>query len=345
MNKIIIEDLERILNQPVPWRLLKNKTVLVTGASGFISTYFIEMLFYLNNKKGYDIKVIALVRDKKFAVARFSQHLSDPNFKLLVQDVCKQINIKNNIDYIIHAASQASPKIYGKDPVGTLSANILGTINTLELAKKNKTIGYLFLSSGEIYGEVDNKMIPTKETDYGYLDPINLRSCYAESKRMGENMCVSWSHQYFVPAKIARLFHTYGPGMKLKDGRVFADFVSNIVHNENIVLNSDGSAKRTFCYLSDTVTACFLILLKGKNGEVYNLGQEKETSIIDLANLLIGMFPEKKLKVIRKENISAEGYIKSTISRACPDVSKLRKLGWKPIVDIKTGFKRTIISY
>ena len=161
--------------------------------------------------------------------------------RLLVQDVCEPVALDEPIHFIVHAASQASPKYYGTDPVGTLSANVLGTYHLLNLAATHRVEAFLFFSSGEVYGQVAPERIPIRETDYGYLDPTDVRSCYGESKRMGETMCVAWAHQFGVPAKIVRPFHTYGPGMRLDDGRVFADFVADIVHDRDIVLKSDGA--------------------------------------------------------------------------------------------------------
>jgi UDP-glucuronate decarboxylase len=347
MNQIVKEDLEYIVNYNLPWHNFEGKTILISGANGFLPSYMVETLLYLNDIRFKNkTKIIGIVRNKEKSLARFLEHKDRVDFRIIVQDVCKPIYINEPVDYIIHAASQASPKYFGKDPVGTLSPNILGTYNLLELAKENKIKSFLFFSSGEVYGEVDENQIPIKEDDYGYVNPIMVRSCYAESKRMGETMCVSWFYQHGVPAKIIRPFHTYGPGMNLDDGRVFADFVSDVVNKRDIVMKSDGSAKRAFCYLSDATAGFFTVLLKGNDGEAYNVGNDKaELSIIDLANILVNLFPEKELKVIKKEEAEHGGYIKSKIIRSCPDISKIRTLGWEPIYSIEEGFKRTIGSF
>jgi UDP-glucuronate decarboxylase len=345
-NPIVDEDLQFILSQKLPWYKLEGKTVLISGVGGFLSTYMVKVLLYCNEKNGSKIKVLGMVRNKEKALAKFSEYVGKNNFELIIQDVCDPVTIRQKVNYIIHAASFASPKYYGKDPVGTLSANVLGTYNLLQLAKKNKIEAFLFFSSGEVYGEVDQHCIPTKEDDYGYVDPLDVRSCYAESKRMGETMCVSWWHQYGLPAKIVRPFHTYGPGIRLDDGRVFADFVSDIVNNRNIVLKSDGSAIRAFCYLADATVGFFQVLLEGHNGEAYNVGNDRgEISVLALANLLVNLFPEKNLSVIRDEQSTEIGYLKSKITRNCPDILKIRSLGWQPRFSIEEGFKRTIRSY
>ena len=346
MNRIIVEDLKSIVKAPIPWSSFEGKTVLISGANGFLPAYMVHTLLYLNDtilKK--KVKVIALCRNRKRALDKFAGYIKRKDLKLIIQDVCEPVTIKGPVDYIVHAASQASPKYYGSDPIGTMLPNVIGTYNLLELARTKRSKGFLFFSGGEVYGELDDSQIPTKESDYGYLDPLNVRSCYAEGKRAGETMCVSWHHQYGVPAKIIRLYHTYGPGMRLNDGRVFADFVSNVVNKRDIVMKSDGSATRAFCYISDAAIGMFLVLLKGIPAEAYNLGNDKcEVSILQLAETMTRLFPEKGLKVI-KERIPSAGYIKSKIMRSCPDISKIRSLGWEPKIGIEEGFKRTILSF
>jgi len=345
-NNIILEDLQHIIEAQVDWERFSGKTILITGANGFLPAYMVETLLFLNNKRIIqNVKVLALVRNLGKAKSRFKYYLNYENLEFIVQDVCDPLNVDQKIDFIIHAASQASPKYYGIDPVGTLRANTIGTINMMKLAQSNPVESFLYFSSSEVYGFLDENKIPTTEIDFGYIDPTNVRSCYAESKRMGETICVSWLHQYGVPAKIVRPFHTYGPGLSFNDGRVYADFISDIINNRNIVMKSDGSARRSFCYLSDATIAFFLVLLNGKNGEAYNVGNpECEISIIELAQRLVKLFPEKSLKVIKSEN-QGLGYLKSNVSRNCPDLSKINKLGWVPIVDLNNGFLRTILSY
>lgn len=341
-NKIVEEDLVRIIEDSnLPWSELEGKTVLISGASGVLPAYMVETLLYLNEKSGgTKIKVIGLVRNRERALDRFTHYKTRDDLELLVQDVCDVVSLETKIDYIIHAASQASPKYYGKDPVGTLSPNVLGTHNLLGLARREKVRSFLFFSSGAVYGRIDPFRMPIKENSFGYVDPLDMRSCYAESKRMGETMCASWYRQYGVPAKIVRPFHTYGPGMRLDDGRVFADFVADIVHNRDIVIKSDGSASRPFCYLSDAVVGFFTVLFKGESGEAYNVGNDQaEISIQDLAKLLVALFPEKKLEV------RIEGYQETPVNRVFPDISKIRGLGWEPVISLEQGFLRTVRSY
>jgi len=346
-HKIIDEDISSIISNDLPWHEFSDKTILITGANGFLPAYMVETLLNLKKRTGHGpSKIISLVRNVDAAQKRFVEYKERNDLEWVVQDVCDPVEIKCKVDYIVHAASQASPKYYGIDPVGTLSANVLGTANMLNLAAKNNVKGFLFFSSGEVYGHVDPSQIPLKENVYGYIDPLDVRSCYAESKRLGETMCVSWVHQYGVPVKIVRIFHTYGPGMKLDDGRVFADFVSDVVHGRDIVMRSDGKAIRSFCYLSDAIIAFFTVILKGETGQAYNVGNdEAENSVIDLANLLASLYPERKLKVLKQGESATPGYLKSPFNRHVPDINKIKQLGWSPQICLNKGFRRTIESF
>ena len=351
MHKIISEDINEIISSNIPWEKFQGKTILISGASGFLPSYIVHTLMSLNKHKRISspLRIIALVRNEIKAKERFADYLSDKNFNFFVHDVSKSLEglLKEEIHYIIHAASQASPKYYGVDPVGTLSANIFGTANLLKLAQKNPIESFLYFSSGEVYGQVNESINEINETDYGYVDPISVRSCYAESKRMAETMCVSWQKQFGVPVKIVRPFHTYGPGMQLDDGRVFADFVADMVNNRDIVMKSDGSAVRAFCYLSDATIGFFTVLFHGELSAAYNVSNDKAIiSIFDLAEKLITLFPEKNLKVIKKEpRTNSNEYLKSSITRNIPSIKKINALGWSPIYSIEEGFKRTILSF
>jgi UDP-glucuronate decarboxylase len=345
INNIETTDLELITSSyEIPWNQLKDKTVLISGASGFLASYMIKTLLFLNKKRHLNISIVAICRNRERFQKTFGTYLSSSNLKFIEQDICMPLQIDQQIDFIIHAASQASPKYYETDPVGTLSANTIATMQLLELARKFKIDGFLYFSSCEVYGEVVT--IPTKEVDFGYLDPMAVRSCYAESKRMGENMCVSWNHQYGVPTKIVRPFHTYGPGMKLDDGRVYADFVSNAVSGSDIEVKSDGLARRSFCYLADATAGFWMVLLKGANGQAYNVGNpEGEISIRDLADLVAGLDAQKHINVKFKQRNNSENYTASSVSITCPDISKIKALGWNPITSIEDGFRKTIESY
>lgn len=347
MNKIIEDDLKIICSGDLDWGKFKKSTVLISGAYGMLASYMVFTLLYLNKiNPGLKIKVIALGRDLHKAKKRFNDFLDDPLLTIICGDVTDKIQIKGKVDYIIHAASPASSQFYGIDPVGVISPNIFGTKNLLELAKEKKTKGFLFFSSGEACGIVNKKVIT--EEDVGYLDPTDIRNCYGESKRMGENMCQCWFHQYQVPIFSVRPEHTYGPTMDLKnDKRVFAEFVSDVVHDRNIVVKSDGLSIRNFCYIMDATDGFFRVLLKGVPGEVYNVGNSGgRISIGKLAELLISMYPEKKLKVIYEKRKEDNTYLENK-NKIRPRLStlKLEKLNFKPRFNLKDGFYRTIKSF
>ncbi len=288
MNTVIEEDIQHILAAPLPWERLKGKTILVTGVGGMIGGYCARVA----ERMAFTTKV-----GREHIYTKYSPH-----------------------DFVIHAASPASPKDYCADPVGTIKANTIATENLLKSAKE----GFLFLSSGE---------------SSLHLDTLDIRSCYGESKRMGEVICKAWWTQYHALTKIARISHTYGPGMRLDDGRVFADFTRDILNGGPIVMHSDGSARRPFLYLADAVEGIFTILLKGEPGEAYNLANPyQDASIAELANRLSLLF---HVPVERQDR----GFVPSSIQGPMPEISGLESLGWAPSTTIEEGFKRTVTSY
>ena len=347
IHTIVLEDLEFVLSHDVDWERLAGKTVLVTGANGFLPAYMVETILRINEKSlAEKTRVLALVRNASRAEKRFSMYQGRKDFALVIQDVCEELRIDEPIDFIIHGASQASPKYFGSDPIGTLSANVLGTHNTLVLAERNKIESFLFFSSGEVCGKLRPDQMPMSEDIYGPLDPTDIRVCYAESKRMGELMCSSWRHQRGIPTKVVRPFHTYGPGMLLDDGRVFADFVSCILQSRDLVMHSEGTHTRAFCYLADATAAYFKVLLDGDPGMAYNVGNDAaEISIRDLAEMLVKIFPEKGLKVVCRPESKPSGYLRHDQPRNCPDLTRIRSLGWAPSTSLEAGFRRTVASY
>lgn len=346
-NHSVEEDLKFITDSNLPWDKLEGKNILITGANGFVPAYLVETILYLNKKRFKNkATIFALVRNKEKALNRFIYYNDRSDLVFIVQNVIQPIDIDEDIHFIIHAASQASPKYFATDPVGTINANVIGTYNLLEYAKQIKVESFLFFSSGEIYGNVEKNEMKVNENMHGFLDSTDVRSCYAEGKRAGETMCVSYYKQFGVPTKIVRPFHTYGPNMSLDDGRVFADFVSNVVNCQDIKMKSDGSAIRTFCYLADATIAFFTVLLKGENAQAYNVANPScTTNIYNLAKILVGLFPERGLKVIMKDKTSNTVYLKSNISGFIPDITKIKELGWDPKVSLESGFSHTIRSF
>lgn len=338
MNRVLDNDLVNIAAQDIDWEKLRNKSVMITGASGMVGSYFVRTLLKLNEISNMNIHVVCVVRN----VNKIGEDIrTDANAEILSHDVTSPIEYPGEIDYIIHAASPASPLIMRDDPVGTIAANVLGTFNTLELAHTKNAAGYMFISSREIYGQpLDDQEFFTEDT-YGFVDPLDPRSCYPEGKKAAETMCASFRAQYGLNTKIARLAHTYGPGMSIYDGRVQADFLKNVLFNEDIIMKSEGLPVRTYTYIADAVAGMFRILLNSDE-MVYNIGDENaKISIRGLAELLVKITPEKRLSV--KMEIP-EGGTKgcAPFTLGILDSGKLRKLGWKPLYTIEEGFLRTI---
>jgi nucleoside-diphosphate-sugar epimerase len=343
MNKIIKEDLEIIYNKyNINWEVFKNKTFLISGVYGMLPSYIVFFLDYLNSK-GYNIKIIGIGRNIEKAKKVLGEILNNKNFVFMQVDICDFIKIDDQVNFIIHGASHASSQFFGTNPVGTLLPNVLGTYNLLEFARRQKISGFLFFSSSEIYGKKINQA-PINENNYGIIDPLDIRNCYSESKKMGETICKSYFHQYSIPTKIVRIFHTYGPTMDIdNDKRVFSEFVFNVINNKDIIMKSDGSSVRSFCYIADAIAAYLKVLIDGENGEAYNVANSQSTiSIMELAKTLVNIYPDKNLKVIYEQRDVDEKYIESKITYDKIDIKKVEELGWSPKFNISDGFKRTI---
>lgn len=343
--RIVGEDVNYILKSPLQWSDFYNSTIIISGIAGFLAAYIAETLAELN-RCGANIRIVGLVRNMDRALSRLG-HLLPDGLELIKQDITSPLSAEiPRGDYIIHAASQASPKFFGVDPVGTIQANTIGTIELLKMAQSAECKSFLFFSSGEVYGLPANEEKLISEETFGYLDPATVRACYAESKRVGETMCVAWYNQHSVKTKIIRPFHTYGPGMMLDDGRVFADFVSDVVADRDIVLKSDGSAMRPLCYIADAILGAFTVLLRGQPAEAYNIANpEAELTMLELAQTVAKIFPDKETKIKFDIKASSNKYLKSPIQRSCPSIAKMNKLGWMPKTGVSAGFEKTIKSY
>lgn len=349
LQRVWAEDTSSVMYRDLPWQKLSGMTIAVTGAGGFLGGYIVRILLGLHSAGRVErpIRVLSLVRDVDRARDRLKLLADNKDLEIRswnLNDIAvPDLGVCN---YVIHAASQASPRFYSTDPVGTLMPNAIGTASLLQaLQRCPDPRGLLFVSSSEVYGHVSGDCI-LEETAYGQLDPATVRACYAESKRFGETLCVAWYHQFGLPTYIVRPFHTYGPGLQVDDGRVFADFAFNVVRGENIVMMSDGSARRAFCYVSDAVAGFFTVLLKGRPATPYNVANpDGELSVMELAKLLVGLYPEKGLKVERKLPLGERNYMASTLSRLTPNVGRLSQLGWNAQVDPHQGFRRMIDAY
>ena len=259
-------------------------------------------------------------------------------------------HIINDIDYpkpdfIIHAASIASPLYYRKYPIETIDANVTGLRNLLDFSKENHIESFLFFSTSEIYGDPDPAYIPTNEDYRGNVSCTGSRACYDESKRFGETLCVNYWQIHNVPVKIARPFNNYGPGLKITDKRVIPDFFRDVINNRDIVILSDGKASRTFCYISDAIEGYIRILLSNHNGEPFNIGAKNpEVSMGELAQHIISI-SGKNLDV-KYQTSSDPDYLTDNPQRRCPSIDKAEKLlGYDPKINLEEGLKRTYDYY
>ncbi len=338
-NEIIQKDLKDIVNQDIEFEKLKNKSVLITGATGMMASYYMYTLMYLNDTLNYNIKIYALVRNKQNLEIK-TNYSERKDIIPLEQDVCEKVEIEEPIDYIVHMASSANPKTITTNPVSIITANVIGTMNVLELAKKSKA-EVLFTSTREVYGKMENKE-EILEEDVGILDQLELRSCYPESKRMAENLLVSYSYQYGINYQITRIAHAYGPGMIIQnDGRIMSDLIGNVVNGEDIILKSNGEAKRAFCYIVDAITALMRITLTEEKNQVYNIANEtEEISIKDLAYSLKNWYEDKNIEVVFDLQEDNNGYVK--FKRTKLKTKKLESTGWKPTINLKEGIMRTV---
>lgn len=340
-NPLIDADMKEVYHSRTSWNVLKNKSFYITGSTGMLGSYFTLFLIWLNEIKNYSIEIYVQVRDIKKTKNIFKNYVNRQYFHIVQEDILNKVMVSGKIDYIIHAASLASPQFYGTNPVETMLPNIVGTYQLLDFAKKNSIDRVLFFSSGEVYGVLNSDML-VSEKDIGLMDFLNTANIYGESKRCGEALCHAYAIEYDINAVSVRIYHTFGPTMDIYgDKRVFSEFTSNIIDHKNIVIKSDGNSKRTFSYITDVICGLMCVLLDGQKGESYNIANESIT-IRELAEKLVSVFKDRNLKVIYKDR-KDENYTPSFGTKdAIPNTLKLRNLGWKPSVSIEDGFKRTV---
>ncbi|MFP3992930.1 NAD-dependent epimerase/dehydratase family protein [Pseudomonas capeferrum] len=339
-DSILSEDLSGILDAPLCWETLYGRHILITGASGFIGGHVVEALVWLNRRQPQaNVHVYALARDLEKLRQRMPWVDIPGEVTPLIQDVTQPCGLAAPLDFIIHAASPASPRDYLQRPVDTICANTDGSRALLELAR-DKQARFLFLSSGAVYGDNPWQTDAIAEGDFGREDPLAPRACYGESKRLAETLCRAYYTQYGVDTRIARISHCYGPGMRLDDGRAISDLLADVLQNRDIQLDSDGSASRPFCYVSDTVLGLFHILFRGASGHAYNLGETKETTILELAEMMINSAGKAGELNVRLNALS--GPPPALRSSGHFNIDKIRALGWAPIISLDVGLPRLL---
>lgn len=325
--KSISEDIKDLISP------LDGTTVLVAGGNGFIGKYFVNTLLYLNkNYLKNPCKIIVL--DKSLNLNK-PEFISEENLKVVQTDISGNFTIDEKLDFIIHTAGIASPVIYRKYPLQTILVSVYGTKNLLDIAKRDNVESFLYLSSSEVYGDPIPDQIPTKEDYRGNVSCTGPRASYDESKRLAETLCMTYFREFGTPIKIARPFNVYGPGLHPNDGRVVSDFVKNTLVKNEIILYSDGKPTRSFCYISDAIKGFFRILLSNHNGNFFNVGNDEEIAMIDVAKLIQSKIPNLKIKF---EVHYDKDYIVDNPQRRCPDLTKVKNMtGYIPSVKLSTG--------
>jgi UDP-glucuronate decarboxylase len=357
-TNVVATDLDLLSHQlEAEFDHLSGHSLLIAGGAGFLGYYLVQGALHWNRTHGAQPPIQVTVLDNFIrGVPGWLMALEqDSNLRLLKHDITRPLPAAlGDVEYLIHAASIASPTYYRKFPIETMDANINGLRFLLDysLAQKQKgkpVEGVLFYSSSEIYGDPTQDSIPTPESYRGYVSCTGPRACYDESKRYGETLCVNFARQYDLPIKVARPFNNYGPGLKITDGRVIPDFARNILGGEDIVMFSDGLARRTFCYVADAVAGYYKILVKGRSGEAYNIGVETpEISMAELADRVAALGRELfgyTGKVVRQQSADKD-YLVDNPSRRSPVITKARtELGYDPQVPIEEGLRRSLIWY
>ena len=335
LDDIFLEDVRLISKEMNEfYDKLEGKTILIAGGKGFLGTYFTNVLKQINEFLSKKMKIIVI---DNLITAKDKENNTNSNVTLIEQDISESFDFQGELHYIIHAASIASPPTYRKFPIKTVDVNYQGTKNLLEIAKRKKIKSMLLLSSSEIYG--DPEIIPTPESYLGKVSCIGPRACYDESKRLAETISILYFQQYQVPVKIARPFNVYGPYLNLDDGRIIPDFMSNAIKNSEIVIHSDGAPTRSFCYASDAITAFFKLLFSDYNGTAFNVGNDEEISVKDVANMIQKIMEKPiSVKMIKSND---PNYTKDNPQRRCPDLSLIKNsVNYTPKINFEEGLKR-----
>ncbi|MFM1580602.1 NAD-dependent epimerase/dehydratase family protein [Helcococcus bovis] len=346
-NKMYIEDLQYVSNLDLPWEKLNNSSILISGATGLIGSFLIDVIMFKNKVDSLNCKVYALGRNEKRAKERFSYVEDQSLFEFVQYDINKPL-IRDDIGevgYVLHLASNTHPIQYATDPIGTITTNVFGTYNMLEFAYIHKAKRSLFTSSNEIYGENRGDVEKFEETYCGYIDSNTLRAGYPESKRVSEALCQAYITQKDMDIVVPRPTRSYGPTLLKTDTKALSQFLNKGISREDIVLKSEGTQYYSYCYVSDTVSGLLTIMLKGEKGKAYNIAHEDSDIMLkDLAKIIADYVGTKVVFEI-PDAIEASGYSKATKARL--DGTKLENLGWKPKYSIKEGIERTIdiLSY
>ena len=325
---------------------LSGKTVFITGATGLIGSQMVRTLLEANRLYDADITVAAFIRNEQKAQAMFEDVLPNGKLDFVIGDLSRPVEYDKPVDYIVHGASPTGSKFFVESPVETIETAIYGTDRLLQFARDKQVSGMVYLSSLEVYGVPDGKNPTISESDYGLIDPLSVRSSYSEGKRMVECLCASYASEYGVPVKVARLSQTFGAGVEYHDGRVFAEFARCLMEKKDIVLHTDGSTVRSYCYTADAVRGLLTIALRGENANAYTVvNPATSMQIRQVAQLVSDTLTKGQTKIIFDipESALTYGYAPDVTMRLSGD--KLMALGWQPEVDLPEMFRRLAASF
>ena len=329
------DDIQQIYEENLPWDTLSGTNILITGATGLIGSTLVEVLMSNPHRDYY---VYASGRNLERARKRFERFSSIESFHFVEYDVMSPLQMDVRFDYVIHAASNASPNAFSKSPVDIGKANIYGVSNLIEYGIEHDMKRFLYVSSGEVYGESDGRII--SEEYSGFVDCLNPRSCYPSSKRTAETLCASYASEYGADVVIARPCHIYGPNFTETDNRVYAQFIRNILRGEDIVMKSTGEQIRSWCYVVDCVSALLYILLKGVSGEAYNIADPH--SVLTIRQLAEMLATIGNTNVIMEVPSETEKKAYNPVTKSVYAVDKLEKLGWKVSENMNEKMRKTI---
>lgn len=339
-NKLYQSELLKSCYLNIDWERFKSKKIMITGASGLIGSFIIDLIMMRNERFHNNISIVAIGRSDIDDYENLKQYKHSIFFTFVRQDIIRNFIYHESVDYIIHAASNTHPISYANDPIGTITTNIIGTLNVLNYATTFKVKKTIFLSSVEIYGENRGDINEFDESYCGYIDSNTLRAGYPESKRTAESLCQAFIRTNDLDIVIARLARIYGPTFKSNDSKVVSQFINNALNNEDIILKSKGDQFYSFTYVVDAVYAIFILLIKGIKGEAYNVSDSKsDCTILNLANIVSDLVGRK---VIFDTPSITEliGFSKAT--KAIMNSSKIKKLGWNANYSIKEGIQNTL---
>lgn len=339
-NELYREDIRRVAELDFPWESLARKAVLISGATGLLGSFLVDVLLYLNEKQGLQVKIYGLGRNENKAKERFGSCFD--NFSFLISDVnsFSGESIDGDVEVIFHLASNTHPAAYASDPIGTIRTNVMGHFNLLDFAVKRGTSKYVYASSCEVYGENRGDCEFFSESYCGYIDSNTLRAGYPESKRCGEALCQAYMKQEGLSVFIPRLARSYGPTMKLDDTKAISQFIRKAIVGEDIVLKSEGNQYYSYTYMADAVAGLLTVMFRGEPGRAYNVAEESsDIRLKELAEIIAAKAGRQVIFELPEES-ERLGYSKATKSRM--DGSALSALGWCAYEDIRSGINKTI---